>query len=422
MTTTTPRTPTVLVTGATGNAGCAAVKALAKTGRFNVRAGVRRGSSRITYLDSISGVTAVAYDADIHDADLDNAFRDVNYVYLVPPSTSTRMVQFRNYIAAAQKARVDFIVMFSMLRPSMSRNKYHAVYEQMEAIVEQSGIAYAILRCTMQQQTLFLFTPDIWKNALPLPWGNGRIAPISVVDAAEVVRVIFSEPMKHHRRAYHLTGGELVSANDIALIASNCLGWNVRHIDVSRLATRRLLLDSGLDDWLAEEFLEMFDEIRDGLFETLDTRELVEALTGTPCKSLAEFFNEHQQRFKEYKPGQLPPYGPPEGIIETDATVQMAPVEKLEARVVENPACVVQTTPVETQAPAGYEIVGREEGGRKELDEVKAQLAEARNVLYNTVEDQRKLVDVLEGMKSTESERLAVLIDKRNKICERIEQ
>lgn len=167
-----------------------------------------------------------------------------------------------------------------MLRPSGGTTPvWGKDYEQMENIVEESGLNYAFLRCTMQQQTLFLLSPDLVRRALPLPIGNGKVAMISTLDIGKVALKIFENPAIHFNRAYHLTGSELLGGHEMAKIASQSLNRDIRFINVTPNGAKKLLLDSGLEDWLCDEFLELFQNISQGRYEFC-TSDLLQSLTG----------------------------------------------------------------------------------------------------------------------------------------------
>ena len=66
---------------------------------------------------------------------------------------------------------------------------------------------------------------------------------------------------RHANKAYHLTGPEIVSGHDIAAIATRALNRPVRYINISLANCKKLMMDSGLEEWLANGFNGLFEEI-----------------------------------------------------------------------------------------------------------------------------------------------------------------
>ena len=87
----------------------------------------------------------------------------------------------------------------------------------------------------------------------------------------------------------------------MAAIFSKGLGFTVRHINVTMANCKALLMDSGLQEWLADEFLEMFAEIRDGKF-AFTTHFITEQLCNTRAISFYEFVTAHKDRFTSARP------------------------------------------------------------------------------------------------------------------------
>ncbi|KAI3660220.1 hypothetical protein MP638_004494 [Amoeboaphelidium occidentale] len=398
----------ILVTGATGNAGCSMIKTLCETEmqNFIIRAGVRRDSVRKELLNEFPCLEVSSYDAAQLDESLYNAMRDVDYLYLVTPNTSTRVQQVKNYIQAAKDCDVSAIVLFSMLRPSKSLpgqtpKRYHQEYEAIEALVEQSGIPYVFLRAALQHQTLFLFVPDIWKGVLPLPWGNGRISMINMLDVSKAACRVLRDPLKHDRRAFHLTGRESLSAADIAQVASKAFRIDVRPLEITLTSLKKLLVDSGLENWLADEFIEMFEEIRAGLFNEVDTHDLLETMINGQAYPLQQFFADHAERFVNYNPAVPPLYGPPEGIGEVSSAVTA-------------PSATIQPEPFEIVPPAEKPIQMQQVGEKVDYEQKYNALV---SVVCKCIDEKKELISHLRDMVTIEGKRLSDLVEEHKSVA-----
>lgn len=62
-----------------------------------------------------------------------------------------------------------------------------------------------------------------------MPAGRGKAAFVDVRDLAEVAAPTFERPNEHGGRAYHLTGGEALTFDDVAALLSRTLGRRVRY-------------------------------------------------------------------------------------------------------------------------------------------------------------------------------------------------
>jgi len=307
---------TLLVTCATGNVGHSILRLLCSEEhrhQFIIRAGCFLESEK-SHIQELPKCDVCKYDASIFNKDLDNAFMGIDYAFLIPSRSPDRVNHIKNYVEACKKNDVKFILLFSMIRSQTSQSRWGDDYDQVERIVEQSGIPYTFVRTTLHQQTLFLFTPDICNNALPLPIKDGRVAITHTRDIAHVVRVILEVPEKHYGKAYHITGPELLSGHDMARIASEALKRSIRFVNVTPMGARKLMIESGLTETLADEFLELFGEIADGHFE-FSTAELFRSLTGQLGTTLYDFFVEHRNRFTQ-SAKELPIKAAPEGVPE----------------------------------------------------------------------------------------------------------
>jgi hypothetical protein len=144
-------------------------------------------------------------------------------------------------------------------------------------------------------QTLFLFAPDLRKGILPLPIGPGRVAPINALDVCKLALTILREPARHDHKAYHLVGTELVNGLELARIASDALGRPVRFIDIHPVGCKNLLIDSGVEEPIADGLVEVFLEISRNRYAFSD--DLLTKVTGLPSSTIYAFFLQNKERF-----------------------------------------------------------------------------------------------------------------------------
>ena len=262
--------PVILVIGATGNVGYSALKTFLRSeeltrAKYRIRAACYRHSSKLDKIRTMSGLDrCYEIDADELGPELDRSFQDVDYAFLIPSSSRLRVKHIQNYVEAAKRNSVRYLVLLSIIRAEEQQaTRLGTEFRAMEEFVESAApdLKYSFIRTNILDQALFMFTPDIRKGVLPLPIKDGLFAPLDDEDAAEFAISLFLNPDRHASKAYHLTGPEIVSGHDIAAIASRALNRTVRYVNVSPANCKKLMMDSGVEEWLADSFNGMFEEI-----------------------------------------------------------------------------------------------------------------------------------------------------------------
>lgn len=102
----------ILVTGATGNSGFSTLKCLSEDDAvlrcgMRLRAAVYKKSKKIERVKELKNVEKVMeVDANMCDEELQRAFNDVDYVYLIPSSSKDRVKHIKNYVDCAKKGEM----------------------------------------------------------------------------------------------------------------------------------------------------------------------------------------------------------------------------------------------------------------------------------------------------------------------------
>ncbi len=133
-------------------------------------------------------------------------------------------------------------------------------FKEVEDVIERSSIPCTFVRSNFYMENLYL--QDFSKGLL-LPLFGGRWAPIAVQDVAKCIVGIVQEPEPHMNKAYDLTGPELLYGEDIADIASRCLGRKIPFYDCQPEEFYELLVSQGVQHWLANGMADFFHCIGD---------------------------------------------------------------------------------------------------------------------------------------------------------------
>lgn len=270
---------TVLVTGATGNAGREVVCALRERGA-PVRAASRSGGGEAVALDfadpsgwptALAGATAL--------------------FLMRPPAIAEVEATLIPFARAAREAGVSQIVFLSVAGADRSRWVPH---RKVERHLEAEGAGHTILRPGFFAQNLQdAYLQDIREDRrLYVPAGRARVAFLDLHDLGDVAAMALLDPAGHWGAAYHLTGPEAVTFERVARILSDVLGRQVRYDRASAPGYMRHLRRRGLP-WpavLVQTYLHV--GLRFGQAEAVDPT--LGRLLGRPPRDLRAYVADHR--------------------------------------------------------------------------------------------------------------------------------
>lgn len=270
----------ILVVGATGTVGSEVLRQLVAAGeraralvRDREKAGERLGEQ----------VELVVGDLDRPET-LHAALAGVDQVFLLTRQTSRQLEQERAVIQAAVRAGVRHVVKLSVFRADQeSPLQIARQHRQAELALEDSGLAYTILR-----------PPFVMQNLLGMV-RNGAIytaaqdGPVAMIDARDIGAVAVTALTSHNQegQTYTPTGPEAVTFDDVATIVSAQTGEQVRHVRVPPDAVRDAMHATGVQDWFAEDMAKLHTMLATG-YEDVVTDD-VRTVTGHPPRTVAQF-------------------------------------------------------------------------------------------------------------------------------------
>jgi len=157
--------PTVFITGVTGNIGQSTLSNLDKN-KLNIKVGVRSLEKGQKFIDQGYSIEEIDFDKK---ETLLKAFKGVDTLFIVPPSSESRGQQGANAIHAAKEAGVKHVVLFSVVNASEEKRilfqRQFAVFEE---AAKTSGLGWTILQAPFFQENVFgnerrcLFTIQRW--------------------------------------------------------------------------------------------------------------------------------------------------------------------------------------------------------------------------------------------------------------------
>jgi NAD(P)H dehydrogenase (quinone) len=291
------RTNQVLVTGATGFTGRAAVDTALKLG-LQVRALVHTDDARAAALRA-RGVEVVVGDLSKIDS-VRAALGGVRAAYFVYPIIPGIIDATAYFAQAAREAGVGAIVNMSQISARRD-SKSHAAQDHWvaERIFDWSGIPTTHLRPTFFAEWLLYprASEDIKENKrISIPFGTARHAPIAAEDQGRLVAHILANPTPHAGQTYKLFGPIEMNYYGIAEAVSDALGTNIIYNPISIEEFRHLLeVKYHYPPFFLQHLAAVAQDCRDGLF--VGTDGVIERITGEPPMTVQTFVSRHREAF-----------------------------------------------------------------------------------------------------------------------------
>jgi uncharacterized protein YbjT (DUF2867 family) len=228
---------------------------------------------------------------------LDDALRGADRLFLAHGTSPRQVANEIALIDAAVAAGVSHIVKLSVLGPP-SRLHPFDWHMQIEAHLATCDVGFTVLRPSSFVDILARagapIVNDTWGGAA----GDGLVNLIDTRDVADsAFAVLLDDAHVTSQRAYHLTGPAAVSMPGIADELSGLLGRVVTYRHRSPAEQREKLLDSGLNEFVADLLLGL-----DRLFyESVlaETTSTVRKLTGHAPRPVTDWLSDNISLFRK---------------------------------------------------------------------------------------------------------------------------
>ena len=252
----------ILVTGATGMTGSELVRRLSARG-VRVR-GLTRNIEKAVALSALPNVEMVTGDMEQPET-LSGALQGVERAMLISSSDAKMLEVQSNFIEAAKRASVRYVVKLSGIMPELdSPFRYARMHGEIEKRLEASGMAFTHLRAGEFFTAYFRRVPLIVaKGLLMLPMEDARIASIDIGDIAEVAATVLTGT-GHEGKTYPLTGPEALTMTEVAEKLSAATGKQIQYVNVAPEEARSANLANGMPPYIADGLFELFAERRKG--------------------------------------------------------------------------------------------------------------------------------------------------------------
>jgi uncharacterized protein YbjT (DUF2867 family) len=275
----------ILVTGATGNAGGAVVRALVEAGE-PVRALIRKpGESELP--DAVEAVTG-----DLNrPSSLAPALAGIRAVFLL--SGYEGIDELLRAIRDAGAERVTLLSSSAAPSGDMQNAvaRYHILTEQ---AVKRSGIPWTFLQPNSFMTNTLQWAPQLRAgDVIRAPFEHVSVATIDPDDVGAVAATVLTSP-DHHGRVYRLSGPEPLLPADRVRILANVLGRDIRFEGQPDVEARKEMAATMPAEYV-DAFFSFFAEGKLDESEVLPT---VAEVTGRPPGTFERWAIAHAGAFR----------------------------------------------------------------------------------------------------------------------------
>ena len=278
----------ILITGATGKTGSAAVQELSNRNiPFRV---LIRNEDKLNQITDMGGEVIIGAIED--DAALNQAMEGVQKALVLLPNSEQQLFLEKKVVDAALEANVQHIVkMSSMEAVPEATSPIPKLHMQSENYIKNSGMNWTMIKPNFFMQNLLGSGKTIVEqNKFFLPMGEGKAGMIHTKDVGTVIAKVLSED-GHEGQNYEVTGPEILSFYDVAEIFSKVLGKPVDYINVPIDEYKKTLSQFLTNQWHLDSVIDLFKDIAEGGIE--DKTDTFQDLIGkSPC-SLEQFIQEY---------------------------------------------------------------------------------------------------------------------------------
>jgi uncharacterized protein YbjT (DUF2867 family) len=282
---------TVLITGATGDTGRAAVKESIALG-LDVRAMVHSKDARSEALEKLGAEVALGDLLEINTVRA--AMEGVDAAYFVWPVQPGLIQATVNFAQAAKEASVQTVINLSQRsanRDSTSdscRDTFIA-----EQVFNWSGLAVIHLRPTYFLEWLLYpwQLPYLQQGILRMPVGKGRHSPIAADDQGRAIAALLKNPEEHIGTTIPLSGPVEMDHEQMAAELSEALGRKIVFQDLPIDEYCSSIEAMGVPPYIVQHLRGAMADYQTGHMSGADNN--VEKLTGRRPMTVGEFARAH---------------------------------------------------------------------------------------------------------------------------------
>jgi NAD(P)H dehydrogenase (quinone) len=262
----------ILITGATGHLGNAAIQSLLKKGvpPREITALVRDENKAANL--SEQGVQLKIGNYNDYNSLVD-ALEGTRKLFLISSNdvTADTLLQHKNAINAAKENGVQHIVYISQeIKDDLTTAIPFViqVHRATSEYIKETGIAYTIFNDSLYADSIGKFSGEAFlENGIFFPAGDGKVPFVPRTDIGEAAAVVLTTP-GHEYKTYAITGNNAYSFEDIAGFLTDITGKKVTYLKPDLDTYSDALINAGVPKEVVG-FLGAFSTaIKNGEFDT----------------------------------------------------------------------------------------------------------------------------------------------------------
>ena len=277
----------ILVTGAMGRIGTAAVRALVARGHA-VRALVP-AARRVPWL---SELPIVCLEGEASDArHLPGLLAEVRAAVLIARQSPLQVAGLEALIDACRAAAVDRVVFLSVAEAAaMAPAQLARQQWETERYLARSGLPHVVVRPVRLMQELQHQVPLMRSQQMLVGCqGDGAVPDVDADDVGRVLAGLIDAPTLPAEPVV-VTGAAAYTRPAMAALLARAWGTPLRYVPCTPLELTQTLLAAGLPRWHVQTLVHFEEEARDGRFATVT--DAVPEWTGRAARPLADFASE----------------------------------------------------------------------------------------------------------------------------------
>ncbi len=285
----------ILITGAGGSIGSAAVKGLLRLGA-PVRAMVHHLDHQSAALQAQGADVVLGNLSDFRS--VSSAMKGITRVLFIYPVMEGLLEATSYLVQAAVEEQVGFIVNISQ-RTSDREAPSHSAQSHWiaERMLDRCGIPVTHLQPTLFMDWLYYFLPEIkGHNRYITPFGDARFGMIDPQDIAAVAINVLMKPEKNFGEIYRLYGPVELNGTEAAAVLSEVIGRQIDYANITPEEFGEILRVNHQPDYRIKHLTAVGHMFRSGDFGGMNDN--VERLTGTRPSSVKDFLTRNIAMFR----------------------------------------------------------------------------------------------------------------------------
>jgi NAD(P)H dehydrogenase (quinone) len=281
----------VLITGATGDTGRAAVREAIRLG-LDVVAMVHSKDVRSETLERLGAQLTLG---DLLEIDtVHAAMEGADAAYFVWPVAPGLIHATVNFAQAAKEAGVSTVINLSQ----RSANRYSTSNSCRDSFIAEQVLNWSAVPVIHLRPTYFLEwllypwqLPYLQKGVLRMPVGKGRHSPIAADDQGRVIASLLKNPEAHIGRTIPISGPIEMDHEQMAVELTEALGRKIVFQDLPIDEYCRSLEAMSVPPYIVQHLSGAMDDYQHGHMSGADNT--VEMLTGRRSMTVGEFARAH---------------------------------------------------------------------------------------------------------------------------------